>query len=185
VIAVGLSREEVRHVAAWARARWQLRAADEIGARVRMYGSAKVTNEGRLVIGERVRLSSTIALTELSVAKGGLLDIGPRTFINHGCSIGATELVRIGARSSLGPFCMLMDNAFHRLEPDRRDETPPSAPVILEENVWLGARVIVLPGVTIGRDSVIAAGSVVTKDVPAGCVAGGVPARYLRELPRR
>jgi maltose O-acetyltransferase len=75
-----------------------------------------------------------------------------------------------------------MDNDFHRLEPERRDERPLSAPIILEENVWLGARVIVLRGVTIGAGSAIGAGSVVTRDIPPRSLAVGAPAKVIRSL---
>jgi maltose O-acetyltransferase len=75
-----------------------------------------------------------------------------------------------------------MDNDFHRLEPERRQEKPPSSPIILEENVWLGARVIVLPGVTIGAGTVVGAGSVVTRSIPSRSVAVGVPARVVKSL---
>ena len=77
---------------------------------------------------------------------------------------------------------MIIDNAFHRLEPDRRMERPESGPAVLEENVRLGARVIVMAGVTIGADSAVGAGSVVTRDVSPGSVAAGVPARVVRDL---
>jgi maltose O-acetyltransferase len=77
---------------------------------------------------------------------------------------------------------MMMDNDFHRIEPDRRDEMPDSAPIVLGENVWVGGRVIVLNGVTIGRDSVIGAGSVVSSDIPPRSVAAGVPAKVIRAL---
>ncbi|HYP87619.1 MAG TPA: DapH/DapD/GlmU-related protein, partial [Polyangiaceae bacterium] len=59
---------------------------------------------------------------------------------------------------------------------------PDSAPVILEENVWLAARVIVLPGVTIGKNTVVGAGSVVTKDLPSDVLAAGIPAKVIRPL---
>jgi maltose O-acetyltransferase len=75
-----------------------------------------------------------------------------------------------------------MDNDFHRLEPERRNERPESKPIVLEDNVWLGGRVIVLAGVTIGEDSVIGAGSVVTSDIPPKVIAAGVPARVIRGL---
>jgi maltose O-acetyltransferase len=75
-----------------------------------------------------------------------------------------------------------MDNDFHRVEPERRHEVPESLPIILGENVWLGARVVVLRGVTIGAHSVVAAGSVVTRDIPPRTLAAGVPARVVREL---
>jgi acetyltransferase-like isoleucine patch superfamily enzyme len=141
-----------------------------------------VANHGTMRIGARVRLVSTVATLELIVGSGGTMEIGESVFINYGCSIGATMLVRIGARSSLGPHVMIMDNDFHQLDPERRNEVPPSAPVVLGENVWLGARVIVLRGVTIGDGSVIGAGSVVAKDVPPRTVAGGIPAKVIRSL---
>jgi maltose O-acetyltransferase len=76
----------------------------------------------------------------------------------------------------------MMDNDFHRLEPERRDEIPPSAPIVLEEGVWLGVRVIVLRGVTIGAGSVVGAGSIVVRDVPPRSLAAGAPAKVIRTL---
>jgi maltose O-acetyltransferase len=143
-----------------------------------------VSVHGQLVIGERLRLVSTVARTELAVEEGGCLEIGDAVFINYGCSISASQLVRIGDECSIGTHVIIMDNDFHEVDPARRTERPASAPIILEENVWLGARVIVLKGVTIGRGSVIAAGSVVTRSVPPFSVAAGVPARVIRSLER-
>jgi maltose O-acetyltransferase len=77
---------------------------------------------------------------------------------------------------------MLMDNDFHRMEPERRNEQPPSQPIILEENVWIGARAIILRGVRIGAGSVIGAASVVAEDVPPRSVVTGQKARVVREL---
>jgi len=163
-------------------AAWYLRTATEVGPRVRVYGTPSIQNGGRLIIGDRVRLVSTITKIQLGVESTGTLEIGSRTYINYGCSIAATELVRIGARCNLGTYVIMMDNDYHRLEPERRDERPPSAPIILEDNVWVGARAIVLRGVTIGEGSVVAAGSVVTRDVPPRTVVAGVPAKIVREL---
>jgi acetyltransferase-like isoleucine patch superfamily enzyme len=72
----------------------------------------------------------------------------------------------------------MMDNDYHQVE----DRTKPgtSAPIILEKNVWLGVRVVVLKGVRIGENSVIGANSVVSRDIPPNCLAGGVPARIIR-----
>ncbi len=163
------------------RARWYLRNA-ELGPKVRLWGRPVIHKGGRLVIGERARLVSTVVPLELAVAPGACLEIGAGTFINYGCSIAATELVRIGPRCNIGTYAMIMDNDFHRLEPERRQERPPSAPIILEENVWLGGRVTVLSGVTIGTGSVVGAGSVVTKNIPPRSLAAGVPARVIRHL---
>ncbi|MCA9936604.1 MAG: acyltransferase, partial [Anaerolineales bacterium] len=152
----------------WAvlRARWYFRRATLGGKRVRVWGRPSVRNDGRMRIADRVRVVSTIATTELVAGENGTLEIGESAFINYGCSIAAAELIRIGPRCNIGTHVIMMDNDFHRLEPHRRHEKPESRPIILEENVWLGGRVIVLNGVTIGKDSVIGAGSVVTKDIP-------------------
>ncbi len=164
------------------RARWYLRHADEVGTRVRLGGRPAVTNHGRMIIGERVQLVSTIATLELVADEGGLLDIGPRTLVNFGCSLVATKLVRIGAHCHIGPYTMMLDNDFHRVEPERRLERPESKPIIVEENVWIGARVILMSGVTVGKDACVGAGSVVTSDIPPRTLAAGVPARVIREL---
>ena len=162
-------------------ARWSLRRATYIGEKVRVWGRPSIQNRGTLWIGDRVRLSSIIATLELAV-DGGILEIQEGTYINYGCSIAARNLVRIGPNCSVGTYAIITDNQFHRLEPEHRDELPESHPVILEQNVWLGGRVIVLPGVTIGSGSIVGAGSVVTHDIPARSVAVGVPARVIKKL---
>jgi maltose O-acetyltransferase len=164
------------------RARYYLRSAQALGPRTRLWGTPMVKNEGEMLIGDYVRMASGVSTLELAVGIGGRLEIGDRVLINHGCSIGATKLVKIGERSNIGSQSILIDNAFHQLDPDRRNEQPESAPVVLESNVWLAARVIVLPGVTIGRNSVVGAGSVVTRDVPPDVLAAGIPAKVIRSL---
>ena len=162
--------------------RWYFRGATELGERVRVWGRPVVAPYGRLVVHPRVQVRSTVAKTELVVYDGGLLEIGERVYINYGCSIAASQHISIGARCSIGTHVMMMDNDFHRLEPERRDERPESRPIIIEENVWIGGRTIILGGVTIGADSAIGAGSVVTTDVPPRTVVAGSPARVIREL---
>jgi serine acetyltransferase len=164
------------------RARWYLRQATTIGPKVRLWGRPSVKNKGEMVFGERARLVSTVATLELVCGREAQLIIGPGTFINYGCSIGATRSIVIGAGCTIGTYVIIMDNDFHRLEPERRQELPESEPVKLEENVWLGARVIVLRGVTIGEGSVIGAGSVVTRSIPPRSLAAGIPAKVIRTL---
>jgi acetyltransferase-like isoleucine patch superfamily enzyme len=168
----------------WAviRARWYLRHATHIGNWVRVWGKPSIDNKGQLLVGNRVRLSSKIATLELATGPKGVLEIGDGTYINYGCSIAATQSICIGPECNIGTYVIIMDNDFHRLEPERRKETPASDPIILEDNVWLGARVIVLPGVRIGCGSVIGAGSVVTQNIPPRSLAAGVPARVIRSL---
>lgn len=164
-------------------ARWYLRRADSVGARVRVFGRPIVRNTGTMVFGERVKLLSNVARLELVAMDGGRLEVGDRTLLNHGGSFCAVELVRIGARCLIGPHVMVMDNDFHRIEPAHRLEMPPSRPIEIADNVWLGARVTVLGGVTIGEGSCVGAGSVVVDDIPPYTFAAGVPARVIRDLP--
>jgi maltose O-acetyltransferase len=165
-----------------ARAQWYLRSATEVARTVRLRGRPVVKNAGTMRVGDRVQLVSDVATLELATGADGTLEIGARSFVNYGTSISASLEVVIGPRCQIGTYCLIMDNDFHRVEPERRLERPDSVPVVLGENVWLGGRVIVLPGATIGDHSVIGAGSVVTGPIPARCVAAGVPARVLREL---
>ena len=108
--------------------------------------------------------------------------IGAGTFINCNCVILDVARVRIGADVQVGPNVQILTPT-HPLDPDqRRSGLEAAKPITIEDNVWLGGGVIVLPGVTIGRDTVVGAGAVVTKDVPGGVVAVGNPARVIRPL---
>jgi acetyltransferase-like isoleucine patch superfamily enzyme len=159
-------------------ARRRLRKATRLGRRVTLHGRPKVVNEGTMTFGDRVRLDSSVATLELVALAGGHLDIGDNVFINYGSSLVASTLIRVGNDSLIGTHVMVMDTDFHRIEDKVYDTS--GKPVILEERVWLGNRSIVLKGVTIGHDSVVAAGSVVTSDVPPRCIVAGVPARVVR-----
>lgn len=163
-------------------AHWYLRKADDVGPRVRVRGRPVVVNDGRMHIGDRVQLNSTIATTELVSGPDGTLTIGPRTLVNFGCSLVALERLEIGPDCHVGPYTMMLDNDFHYVEPERRLERPPSRPIVIGRNVWVGARSIIMSGVTVGDDSCVAAGSVVTKSVPPRSLVGGVPARVIKEL---
>jgi maltose O-acetyltransferase len=164
------------------RARWRLRNATWVGERVRVWGRPVIRNAGSIRIGERAYLLSETVPIQLKTERGGRLEIGPRTGINYGCSISATQLISIGPDCTIGMDVLMMDSDYHQIEPSLRRNRPASAPIVLEENVWLGARVIVLSGVRIGAHSVIGAGSVVTRDIPARSLAAGQPARVIRSI---
>lgn len=172
----------LRQAQAVVQARWTFRSVDSLGPRVRVWGRPRAENSGTMIIGERVRVSSGFARVEFVSEPGGVLQIGARTFVNFGTTMAATLQITIGERCNIGPFCMLMDNAYHEMDPSRRDQRPPSSPITLGHNVWLGARVIVLPGVSIGENSVIGAGSVVSRNVPPNVFAAGMPARVIRSI---
>ena len=80
----------------------------------------------------------------------------------------------------LGHHTLILDNNEHGVED--RDTPPPSAPVTIEDHAWIGSRVIILPGCSVGHHSVVGAGSVVTKDIPANCLAVGNSARVVRQF---
>ncbi|WP_022868677.1 DapH/DapD/GlmU-related protein [Schaalia vaccimaxillae] len=106
--------------------------------------------------------------------------LGNGVFINAGCRFQDQGGIFIGDRTLIGHNCVIA-TLNHQLEPARRANLLP-APVRIGEGAWLGANVTVLPGVTIGEGAVVAAGAVVTKDVAARTVVGGVPAKVLKTL---
>lgn len=111
----------------------------------------------------------------------GRIDIGDYCLISPGSDITAQESITIGNNCMIAADCYLSDSDWHgiynRLRPFRCTK-----PITLEENVWIGQGAKILKGVTIGENSVIAAGSVVTKSVPANCVAGGNPATVIKKI---
>ena len=176
--ALWATRGQLAKVGPALNARRRLRKATRLGARVTLQGKPKVVNEGTMTFGDRVRLDSSVATLELVALPGGHLEIGDNVFINYGSSLVASTHVKVGNDSLIGTHVMVMDTDFHRIEDKVYDTS--GKPVILEERVWLGNRSIVLKGVTIGHDSVVAAGSVVTSDVPPRSIVAGVPARVVR-----
>ncbi|MHB8642592.1 MAG: sugar O-acetyltransferase [Gaiellaceae bacterium] len=110
------------------------------------------------------------------------ISIGAGTFVNYDCILLDVNPIRIGAACQLATRVQLL-TATHPIDPEpRRSGWESGAPITLGDNVWLGGGVIVLPGVTIGDDTVVGAGAVVTRDLPAGVIAVGTPARVLREI---
>ena len=110
------------------------------------------------------------------------ITVGARTFINYGAVILDGAKVTIGADVQIGPNVQLL-TAIHPLDPvERRRGTEVAKPVSIGDGAWLASGVIVLPGVTIGADAVVGAGSLVTKDLPAGHLCFGNPCRVVREI---
>jgi acetyltransferase-like isoleucine patch superfamily enzyme len=100
--------------------------------------------------------------------------------IMNGCELISRISIHIGAKTLIGPSTWITDADFHGLAPDLRRNTPgKAAPVVIEDNVWIGAKVIILKGVRIGKDAVVAAGCVVSKDVPAGAIVAGNPMKVI------
>jgi maltose O-acetyltransferase len=108
---------------------------------------------------------------------GFQIHIGDRSFANFGLVALDVARIDVGADAWIGPYVQLL-TATHPVPPEpRRAKIEGSRPIAIADNVWLGGGVIVCPGVTIGADTVVGAGSVVIRDLPAGVVAVGSPAR--------
>jgi maltose O-acetyltransferase len=108
--------------------------------------------------------------------------IGARTFVNFGLVALDVAPIRIGDDVQVGPYVQLLTPT-HPLMPElRRAKWEAAEPITIGDNVWLGGGVIVCPGVTIGADTVVGAGAVVTGDLPPGVLAVGTPARVVRSL---
>ena len=107
--------------------------------------------------------------------------VGRNVFINQACMLNDIGGIEIGDDVMIGPRVSLL-TAGHPLDPSRRRRQIVAAAIAIERNVWLGAGATVLQGVTVGTDAVVAAGAIVTRDVPPRTLVAGVPARVLREI---
>ncbi|MEA3207646.1 MAG: hypothetical protein QOE70_703 [Chthoniobacter sp.] len=122
-------------------------------------------------------------VTLLATDDAARIVLGPRTYLNRHTIIDAQVLVEIGAETMIGPFCYLTDHD-HTFSAGTAPGAGPlvAAATRVGERCWIGAHVTILKGVTIGDETVVGAGSVVTKSLPARVIAVGNPARILRSL---
>ena len=111
---------------------------------------------------------------------GKNIHIGKHVFINMGCKFQDQGGIFIGDGVLIGHNVVLA-TLNHAMQPERRSDMLP-APIHIGKRVWIGSNATVLPGVTIGDGAVVAAGAVVTRDVPANTVVGGVPAKVIRHI---
>ncbi len=166
----------------WLISRWYLRKASSLGKIVFTQGKPKVVNKGgTLTIGHVTRIWSSVNQARLSVGRGAILSIGDHCRIN-GPTISANNRVIIGNHCRIAPQVIIMDDDFHDVSNRLADGK--GGQIIIKDHAWLATRAMVLKGVTIGEGAVVAAGSVVTKDVPDYTVVGGVPAKIIKQVPR-
>ena len=163
----------------WLRARFP-RAQWGRGCDVRMGLRLALSARGQLRIGKEV-----VFERDATLECGGELLIGDRSIFGHHCTVAAKEHIEIGHDCLIAEMVSIRDHdhAFEDFQIPIRDQGAACAPFRIGNNVWLAARVVLVKGVTIGDGAIIGAGAVVTKDVPAGAIAVGVPARVVKMRP--
>lgn len=146
-------------------------------------------------IGDNLYFSSGWGINALCTNKKGMIYATEHASIEIGNNVGMSSTVLwahnkivIGNYVKIGGNCILIDTDAHNMDFSIRrgqyTDWGVSAPIVIEDDVFIGVNCIILKGVTIGARSIIAAGSVVTKSIPADCVAGGNPARVIRSIPK-
>lgn len=173
---------------------WALRGLT-VGVGWRCYGLPIIQKhrQSTIQIGERMNLRSTVASNPLGPNHPVIISTrraGASLFIGDdfgmtGGSLVVDEQITIGHRVWVGANTIITDTDFHPIDPDIRRLRPldaKTAPIIIEDDVFIGMNTLILKGVTLGERSVVGAGSVVTHDVPPHTIVAGNPARIIRSL---
>ncbi len=152
--------------------------------------SVKIGNNFTVASGDNLNPISSNKITSIAVENKASLAIGNYCGIS-GSTIWATTKIQIGNHVNIGANCSIIDGDMHSTdwkEREKNDINPKavsnykSQPIIIGNNVWIGENCIILKGVSIGDRSIIAAGSIVTKNIPADCVAGGNPCSFIKKI---
>jgi acetyltransferase-like isoleucine patch superfamily enzyme len=161
---------------------WRLRVALACAALL-PYRSAPrirglILRMGGLAIGHGAHIHGSVRIFGPSA-----ITIGNDTQISGFCRIDATAPVTIGDRVDVAPDVTILTATHVIGDHGRRASKPLNQPVTIMDGAWIGARVTILPGVTVGAGSIVAAGAVVTKDVPPDTLVAGIPAKVVKDLP--
>ncbi len=162
----------------------------------KIYDSARIINNMKLREKIEIGINSHIKGELLTFAHGGKISIGDNCYIGEQSRIWSAIEIKIGHRVLISHGVNIFDNSTHPISPSQRHKqfmqiiagqhpqqiNLNETPVLISNDVWIGCMSIILAGVTIGEGAVIAAGSVVTKDVPAYTIVGGNPASVIREI---
>src|ERR1700731_3648607 len=132
------------------------------------------------LIGKKVD-ESFLLIPPFYTAGGDEIHVGHNVFVNQNCTFYDFGGLDIADDVMIGPNVSIITTG-HPVEPSRRRAFPIAKPTVIERNVWIAAGATIIGGVTVGENSVVAAGSVVTKNVPPNTLAGGNPARVIRSI---
>jgi maltose O-acetyltransferase len=161
--------DDARHAARWCR-RGRLATSPLVPQALRRW----------LLARGGVRLHRGVSGLERCWFQSGAVTLGAETYVNAGCWFEGEGRIDVGAHCLIGPEVLLLTSTHRRGESGRIARESSHDDVVIGDRCWIGARAMVLAGVTIGDDVVIAAGAVVTSDCESGHLYGGVPARRLR-----
>lgn len=168
--------------------RWQVYLSGaKFGKNIRFYGRPFIqkSNHGSLYIGDNCTFRSTHTSNLIGINRPCIVSVHGQAVLNignncgfSGTVIGCFSHITIGDGVRCGANTLITDSDWHLDDP--RSSTP--RPIYIEKNVWLGVNVMVMKGVQIGENSVIGAGSVVTKNIPANVIAAGNPCKVIKQL---
>lgn len=146
---------------------------------VKFKGLGSITIEDNVCFGYELASASKLPIMLQPRNSTSQIHIGAASQIMQGCEFIAMSSIRIGKNCLIGPKTIILDADFHGVAPDKRLELGKTSSIIIEDNVWIGYEVMILKGVHIGKDAVIAARCVVTKDVPEGAIIAGNPMKTI------
>jgi len=160
-----------------------------LGSNFMCFGGFRIEGNGAISIGNNVTMFKEVTfLTGGNLCNGAEIRIGDNASIGYRTVFRCEKRITIGSNCLIGGETIIGDNDGHRLNHRRVEKRLPAAeqsvrPVTIEDDVWIGERCIIMKGVTIGRGSIISAGSVVTRSIPPGKIAMGHPARVVMWVP--
>lgn len=140
--------------------------------------SAKISNSKNTILGENSYISHNVIITN----DYGIVKLGNKSHIAPGCVINCYRAnLIIGSNVAIGPTCCLIAHS-NKYEPNKLiTDVTISKDIIIEDNVFIGANSVILPGIKIEKNSIVAAGAVVTQNVPFNIIVGGIPAKRIKE----
>jgi acetyltransferase-like isoleucine patch superfamily enzyme len=150
----------------------------EINNKVRFLGNGELILDDGVKLGYKMASNTDRPIMLQPRYKSSKIVIGNNTVIGNGTEIICCASISIGRRCLFGPRVIIYDSDFHGVHPEKRS-SPNVAPVSIGDNVWIGTEAIILKGVNIGKDAVIGARCVVTRDVPQGAIVTGNPMKIV------
>ena len=181
-IIAGWIRARARLRGLWLKAKARLLGCDfRIGPDFEISGPALMTNgwHGRIRVGRGIIMDDL----KITLLRGASFTVGDRVSANRGLVVACMQEIRIGDGCMIAEYVSIRDFT-HRIVPGvaMKDSGFDCAPIVIGANVWIGRGALIMPGVTIGDNSIIGAHAVVNRSIPANSVAVGMPARVIRDL---